>query len=132
MRTIGGSLTRYAVVGVLTNALGYLAYLLITALGVGPKTAMTALYLIAVLISYVGNRQWSFADRGSVPASFARYLAVHVGGYLLNFTLLLVFVDQLGLPHQLVQAAAIGIVALFLFTAFRLFVFNSPRSGEAS
>ena len=114
MRTIGGSLTRYAVVGGLTNALGYLAYLLITALGVGPKTAMTALYLIAGLISY------------------ARYLAVHVGGYLLNFTLLLVFVDQLGLPHQLVQAAAIGIVALFLFTAFRLFVFNSPRSGEAS
>ena len=132
MRTIGGSLTRYAVVGGLTNALGYLAYLLITALGVGPKTAMTALYLIAVLVSYVGNRQWSFADRGSVLASLARYLAVHVCGYLLNFMLLLVFVDQLGLPHQLVQAAAIGIVALFLFTAFRLFVFNSPRSGEAS
>jgi putative flippase GtrA len=60
--------------------------------------------------------------------SGARYLVAHIFGYLVNLLILLTFVDRLGYSHQWVQAAAIIVVATFLFVAFRYFVF--PRGGR--
>lgn len=47
-------------------------------------------------------------------------------GYLLNLILLLLFVDWLDFPHQIVQGIAIVVVAIFLFVVLRIFVF-APR-----
>jgi putative flippase GtrA len=120
-------LVRYAVVGLASNVSGYLAYLLITWLGVGPKLAMTCLYLLGATVSFVGNRRWTFSHEGSIGASAARFAIAHALGYLLNLSILLAFVDHLGFPHQAVQAVAIVVVALFLFVLFRLFVFPAQR-----
>ena len=57
---IGKSFWRYGVVGILSNAVGYSAYLLITWLGAGPKTSMTSLYAASVLLGFIGNRIWAF------------------------------------------------------------------------
>lgn len=114
---------RYGLVGVATNALAYVAYLLLTHGGVPPKTAMTAVYLLAAFAGYWGNRQLTFAHRGSVLTSGTRYVVAHALGYALNWTLLAVLVDRLGHPHQLVQAFAIVAVACLLFVMFRFFVF---------
>jgi putative flippase GtrA len=123
-------LARYAVVGIATNLAGYLAYLLITWLGVGPKVAMTCLYLVGASASFLGNRRWTFSHRGHIGRNAVRFALAHGLGYLLNLAILVVFVDHLGLPHQLVQVAAIFAVALFLFALFRLFVFPA-RSAVA-
>ena len=120
-------LARYAVVGIATNATGYLAYLLITWLGVGPKVTMTCLYLVAATASFLGNRRWTFSHRGHIGRNAIRFAVAHLLGYLLNLAILLVFVDHLGLAHQLVQVAAMFVVALFLFALFRLFVFPAGR-----
>ena len=116
---------RYAVVGASSNLAGYLIYLAITWLGVEPKAAMTALYLVGATVSFAGNRYWTFSHKGNAAASLVRFGIAHVLGYLLNLTLLVIFVDRLGYPHQWVQAVAIFVVAFFLFVAFRLFVFPS-------
>jgi putative flippase GtrA len=121
-------LVRYAVVGIASNVAGYLAYLLITWLGVGPKLAMSCLYVLGATVSFIGNRRWTFSHEGSISASAVRFAIAHALGYLLNLSILLVFVDHLGFPHQLVQAVAIVVVALFLFVLFRLFVF--PATGR--
>jgi putative flippase GtrA len=123
-----GQLARYAIVGIVTNVLGYLLYLGITALGLGPKKAMTILYVVGVLISFAGNRRWTFSHEGPVGASLLRFSIAHLAGYALNFAILFVFVDRFGYSHQVVQAVAIVIVAAWLFVAFRAFVF---RSGAA-
>ena len=122
-------LLRYAVVGIASNVAGYLAYLAVTAIGIGPKSAMTGLYALGALVSFLGNRRWTFAHRGSVSGSALRFAVAHVLGYLLNLAILVVFVDHLGFAHQAVQAVAIVVVALFLFTLFRTFVF--PRASAA-
>jgi len=121
-------LVRYAVVGIASNLAGYLVYLFITWLGVGPKTAMTCLYLLGATVSFVGNRQWTFGHRGSIAAGALRFAFAHLLGYLLNLTLLVVFVDRLGFPHQLVQGIAIFVVAGFLFVLFRWFVFPAAAT----
>jgi len=124
-------LTRYALVGVANNTALYFAYLIMTALGVEPKTAMTLVYMIGGCIGFVGNRKWTFAHRGGASGAMLRYVLAHLSGYALNFLILFVFVDRLGYAHQWVQAAAILVVAVFLFIVLKFFVFReyAPQSG---
>lgn len=119
---------RYAVVGLATNLAGYMVYLLVTWLGVAPKSAMTVLYLVGASLGYIGNRKWAFRYSGSVLRSSLKYVAFHVGGYALNYLMLYLLADQLGFPHQLVQAVAVVTVAGYLFVAFNLFVFKAGNS----
>lgn len=118
---------RYAVVGIACNAMGYAAYLTLTSLGVPFKFAMTALYVLGICISFLGNRNWAFEHRGNVMGTAFRFGLAHAAGYLVNLALLTVFVDKLGYPHQWVQAAAIFIVGGFLFIIFKLFVFRHDQ-----
>ncbi|NOR20761.1 MAG: GtrA family protein, partial [Xanthomonadales bacterium] len=109
-----------------------LLYLLLTYAGMGPKSAMTLLYVVGVVQSFYFNRGWSFGHRGSTRGAFARYGVVYALGYLLNFGLLWIGVDRLQLPHQVVQAVAIFVVAVCLFLMHRYWVFPSPaRSSSA-
>ena len=116
-------LIRYGLVGVVSNLTIYFVYLLITYLGVEPKTAMTLLYIIGASIGFIGNRKWTFAHRGDSAGAALRYMLAHLFGYLLNFLILFTFVDRLGYAHQWVQAMAVIIVAGFLFIIFKYFVF---------
>lgn len=119
---------RYAIVGVSTNALGYLLYLLVTLMGLGPKTTMSILYFVGAALGYFGNRRWAFRYSGNIWRSSAGYFIFHAGGYCINLGLLFMFVDRLGYPHQVVQAGAILVVAAYLFVALNLVVFK--RSGK--
>lgn len=120
-------LVRYALVGLLSNLAGYLVYLLLTWLYVGPKIAMTMIYVTGASVGYFGNRQWTFAHRGKMSATMLRYGLAHSFGYALNFAILDLFVDRLFFPHQAVQAVAIFVVAGFLFLLFKTFVFTERR-----
>ena len=119
---------RYGLVGIVSNSSGYLLFLLITYWGVEPKIAMTLLYVVGATIGFIGNRQWAFSHSGTLPNAAARYFVAHMFGYLINFFLLLIFVDRFGYSHQWVQAGAIFVVAGFLFVAFKYFVFPKAVS----
>lgn len=116
-------LIRYALVGAGINLILYLGYLLINSLGLDPKKSMSMIYLIGVGIGFYSHRQWTFSHDGSARQSMLRFLFAHFVGYGINFFLLLSLVDRLGYPHQLVQGAAIFIVAAFLFIIFKYWVF---------
>lgn len=116
-------LVRYAFVGAASNLAGYLVYLLVTGLGTPPKVTMTLLYSVGAIVGYVGQRNVTFAHKGSLLGSGLRYLLAHCCGYFINLSILVVFVDRLGYAHQLVQAVAIFVVAAFLFVVFRYYVF---------
>ena len=124
-----GQLFRYGLVGVTSNLSGYLIYLLITYWGGGPKVTMTLLYIVGASIGFYGNRQWTFAHKGTILKSGIRYFVTHLLGYLINLLILLTFVDRLGYPHQWVQAVAIIVVAGFLFLVFKYFVFPKTESS---
>ena len=130
-REVITQLTRYGIVGVSYNLAGYLLYLLITWLGVDPKVVVGVLYPIGVLISFFANKEWSFSYSGSLGSGMVRFGIAHFFGYFLNLGMLYLFVDIHGYPHELVQIAAIFTVALYLFLAFRYFVFpQRPRASN--
>lgn len=119
-------LARYGALGLLTNVAGYMLYLGITYLGVGAKVAMSVLYCVGVCISFFGNRTWVFRSDAKMLGTTIRYIAAYAIGYVINFSILTVFVDRIGYSHAYVQAVAIVIVAIFLFISFKVFVF--PRT----
>jgi putative flippase GtrA len=116
-------LIRYGLIGIASNIIVYIIYLWITYLGVSPKTAMSLVYLTGASIGFIGNRKLTFSYRGNITWTALRYTMAHLFGYLLNFLILFVFVDQLGYFHQWIQIVAIIIVAAFLFIVFKYFVF---------
>lgn len=122
---------RFGVVGVVSNAVLYAFYLLLTTAWLGPKTAMTLVYVIGLGQTFLLNRRWSFAHCGPAGGVLGRYLAANGFGYLLNFTLLWLAVDRLGWPHQWVQAAAIFIVAGCVFLLCKYWVF-APSAPETA
>lgn len=117
---------RFVLVGVASNALLYLAYLGITGVGLGHKTAMTLVYVLGVLQTFLVNKIWTFAHLGSNGQAFLRYLAAYGGCYLLQLTMLYLFVDQLGMYHAIVQGVAICVVACLLFMLQKYWVFAMP------
>lgn len=121
----------YALIGVLTNVLGYAIYLFLTHLWGAPKITMTALYVVGASVGFFANRRYTFRHDGSIGVAGVRYLLLQTAGYLLNLAVLLVFVDWLGVAHQIIQAIAIIVVAIFLFVMSRVFVFSqSSKESE--
>lgn len=117
-------LLRYGMIGVSVNLAAYLAYLLFTYLGGTPKLTMSVIYVVTAFVSFLGNRKLTFAYQGGFLGSGLRFSIAHFFGYIINLSLLSVFVDKYGYPHQVVQVCAIIIVAIFLFITFKLFVFK--------
>ncbi len=115
---------RYAVVGLGSNLLLYLTYILITQRGVGHKIAMTLLYAVGVSLTFVFNRNWTFSHQGHVTKSFFAYLLTYALGYVLNLVALYVLVDKFGFRHQWIQGFMIVILAILLFTLQKYFVFR--------
>ena len=124
MRTTLGQLLRYGIVGLASNALGYALYLGLSYAGLGPKLAMSLLYVLGMLQTFVFNKRWSFRHEGMHGQAFIRYIVTYGIGYLINLVALFVLVDRLGFPHQIVQAVLIVIIALFLFMLQKLWVFK--------
>lgn len=126
---IVGQFVRYAVVGLASNLLLYLLYLVLTWFGMGPKLAMTLGYCVGTLQTFYVNRAWTFGGSGGRWA-LARYATVTSLAYTIQWLLMWLFVDRLGYPHQLVQLVLIFVIAVFMFLGFRTFVFGN-RGGPA-
>lgn len=120
---------RFGAVGLATNLVGYAAYLIITAAGVMPMLAVTILFSMGTVVSFLGNRTYTFRKSSAQKRAGLKYATVYFLGYILNLSILFVFVDRVGLPHQAVQAAAILIVAVVLFVLSKWYVFSNG-SGE--
>jgi putative flippase GtrA len=115
---------RYGIAGVVSNALGFIIYVLLTWNWLDPKIAITLLYPIGAFIAYYGNSKFTFSYAGSHFTGLLRYSAAHLIGYMANVLILFVFVDLLGYSHLLIQAIAIFAVAGVLFLLFRYYVFR--------
>lgn len=116
-------LLRFGLVGLSSNAIGYLLYLGLTHLGLSPQATVGFLYPVGALVGYLGNKRLTFGHQGGWWSSGWRYLLAQSVGMGINLLMLWLFVDLMGLNHHWVQAAAIFVVATYLFAAMRWYVF---------
>ena len=130
-RSLNKQLLRFAVVGVASNAVLYVAYLALTAVGIWQKLAMSMVYLAGVLQTFAVNRTWTFSATGSASIRFARYCLSYAIGYLASLGNFYVMVDIFRYPHQVVQAFGVLGVAVLLFVLQKYWVFR-PNSTSPS
>ena len=122
---------RFGLVGVASNALGFVWYLLLTWLGMGPKAAMSLLFLLGTLQTFIFNKRWSFQYSGTDRLVLLRYLTAYGLGYMLNLVMLVVLVDHAHYPHAPVQAAMIIVVAAMMFLLQKFWVFAPPSASRS-
>jgi len=118
---------RYGIVGVLSNLIGYLIYLGVTAAGLEPKLAIAILYPTGVIGAYFGHTRYSFSHQGPIAERFPRYMLAHAIGYGTNLLLMLILHDHFSVPHELTQAIAIVVVALVLYLLMKFLVFPERK-----
>lgn len=119
-----GQFTRYAVVGLGSNGVLYVTYLVLTTCDFNSKLAMTLIYAIGVLQTFFFNKRWSFRHDGKRGPAFVRYCFSYAFGYIVNLLVLIVLVDHLGYPHQIVQGAMVLSLAVMLFLLQKFWVFR--------
>ena len=116
--------TQFSVVGIALNGFIYVLYLVAASVGVAPIWAATIGWVVGVPAAFMANRSWTFGYSGARAAAFVRYALVYALAYGLNIVLLLVLVDQIGMPHEFVQGALIVAFGLSLYVAQRSWVFR--------
>ncbi|WP_129640880.1 GtrA family protein [Peristeroidobacter agariperforans] len=120
-------LVRYGLVGLVSNALLYAAYLLLSDAGLGHKLAMSLVYCVGVIITFALNRSWTFRHDAAAVATFWRYVLTYAAGYIFNLVALWLLVDLGRLPHQWAMAALIAVTAVLIFSAQKFWVFAARR-----
>lgn len=130
-RSILMQLLRYVGVGIVANSIGYISYLSIIFAGMGHKFSMSAVYLAGFIVSFYGNRKFTFNHDGRIAITGVKFSLIYGFGYLVNVCLLLLFVDLLGYAHGLVQLISIGVVAAVNFTLLKYFVFVGVSDDES-
>jgi len=80
---------RFAIVGLISNALLYGFYLLATHLGVQHSLAMTGVFALGILQTFGFNRNWSFNHKGSARAAMFRYVIAYAVAYVINLSAML-------------------------------------------
>lgn len=117
-------LLKFGIVGLVSNIVVYLMYLIITSQGVEHKKAMSILYFVSVMITFLLNRNWTFKSYSNAHKSFLLYIFSYLVGYVINLLSLFVLVDLAGFDHRLVQGCMVLVIAAFLYTAQVKFVFK--------
>ena len=123
-------LFRYGVVGLVSNSFAYVAYLLITWIGVAPEATAAGLYLVGASSSYLGNFKWTFGSRSSHASALPKFVAAHILGFSVQLVLISYLYQKIGLSHQLAQLVSVGCVALILFLSFKFYVY--PQCNDRS
>jgi putative flippase GtrA len=123
-KVLGCEIVRFGVVGLASNLVLYLFYLGITNIGLGYKVAMSFLYVVGVLQTFIFNKNWTFKHKGYLNDTFIRYILIYGAGYFINLGALVIFVDRFGYPHQWVQCVMIPVVAVSLFVMQKIWVFR--------
>jgi putative flippase GtrA len=119
-------LARFTAVG----ASGYVVNLLTFAVCVHPldldfRIAAVIAFLVAVTNNFWWNRHWTFDARtGHAGQQAARFLAVSIGAFLVNFVVLEILVTVAGLKEVVAQAIAVAAATPCNFLGNKLWTFT--------
>jgi putative flippase GtrA len=122
------SLVKFLVVGLLNTVVGLTVIFLakwIVAMGDVPANLLG--YVVGLVVSFAGNRGWTFRHTGAALPAAAKFAVVIALAYGLNLATVLYAIDVLHLDTYLSQAAGIIPYTLFTFVGLRYYAFRERR-----
>jgi putative flippase GtrA len=143
-RSLTAELAKFGTIGVVAYIVDVGSFnLLVYAGGSGPLndkplTAKTLSTLLAMVVAYLGNRQWTFASRGryGVLRETALFVAANAAALVITLLPLALSRYALDLRGPLADNVAANLVGvalgtIFRFWAYRTFVFPAPPSNPS-
>jgi len=125
---------KFALVGGVATATHVLAALILFYIsGLGAFSANLMGFVSAWLVSYGGNRYWTFVASGPHRVTAPKFLLVSIVGLLLNMAIIYLACDVMNLPFWLGLAIVVAVVPILQFAASRYWVFvgfGSPEAGR--
>lgn len=131
-RLLRAPLARFLAVGVLNTAVAFVvfrgAYAALAGAPLAAARAQTVGTAVAMCVSYVCNRRWTFRSWRRPGPEFVRFVAAQGTMLVVSATLMQVGVSRLGLPVTPWWVAVTGGTAVLNFLVMRGLVF---RTGGA-
>jgi len=117
---------RFLLVGVLNTCLGYtIIFSSMYLLGLSPILSNALGYLIALLISFILNRTFTFKSRGRSSSELLRFLAVFAVAYCVNLAVLYELLNS-SFTHEAVSQIIAGVVYVVLSYVMNKFLVFRP------
>lgn len=122
---------RFGIIGGLATLAYFLAGLFFVVLLKWPTLTGNGLaYALGFIVSYMGQKRWTFRDNQSASASLPKFAIAQLAGLALNS----IIVEQLlnlGARYELAMICASVIVPLMVYFLCRIWVFR-PRHSQTS
>jgi len=127
-----GRLGRFGVVGVGCAVLyAALAWSLPTVGGWDPAISSIAAYAVAGVVSYLGQKLFTFRSTASHADAAPRFLAVFLVGIVIATAAPLLLTDRLHLPPIMAIVFTCGVVPLINYGLLSRLVFKRTDAGSA-
>lgn len=120
-------LLRYITVGMVSNGLLYVLYLLAVRIGTLPEIASSLAFAAGVAGTYIVNRAWSFKSDAAHHDAAPRYVLAYGAGYSVQIAVLSLGYRLAAIPHEFAQLAAMVAAAGTIFLLLNFWVFRSRR-----
>ncbi|HUZ54771.1 MAG TPA: GtrA family protein [Streptosporangiaceae bacterium] len=124
---------KFLTVGLIGIGVTNLVFIPLHALGLGPLTSVTIATVVATVVTFLGNRYWSFRDRqgGGTAREGVTFFILNGVGLLIQYAVLGFSNYALGLTTKVENVIAvnigIGIGTLFRFWSYRKWVWVPPE-----
>lgn len=119
---------RFIMVGGVNTAIGYGTFALLVGLGMHYFIANICSTVIAVAISYLLNKYFTFQQYKKSYSEIIRFVTVYVVSFLLGSAMLYCLVDWLSLSPYLAGGINLVFTTLISWFGHRYFSFRSARS----
>lgn len=107
-RALLGRLVRFAMTGGAASAVyAVCAFVGVDMLGLSGLVSSIVAYLIAIPVSFAGQKYWTFRATGNLSYELPRFFAVQITCLIASALIMTVLVDVLHLSHVLGVAAVI-------------------------
>jgi putative flippase GtrA len=118
---------RFVAVGAAATLVHYVVALVLEGSGaLGPMTANLAGFLVAFVVSFLGQWRWTFREADAPLArALPSYFAVSLGSFGLNALLLKLLLTWGVLPYAVALAVVLLLVAMGTFLLSRVWAFRS-------
>ena len=103
---------------------------------IGPIISLTVAYIVATMVTFLGNRHWAFKHRKGKGLRHETivFVLMNVVGYGIQVGIVNIAYYGLGykdgLSYNIATVIGIGLATLFRLFAYRKFVFNNHPLGE--
>jgi putative flippase GtrA len=117
---------KFSTIGFITTISSYLLFfILFEIVHINYLVASITSYILGIVISYFGNKYWTFRIIKSVwHLEFIKYTVLNIIGLLINTLIMLLLVENFDLNPLIAQIYAMSVVLFYNFFGSKFWVFR--------